>query len=137
MEKNFPDQISDLPVKMFKLVSGESIIAYTHDLDDESNGALIGIEEPMKVQVEDLDSHYVMTPWLPFSNQKLHVLEDFNVMVTTDVTDDVKAHYMKIILDEIQTDKEMVEEQMKIMKLRFGKVQCLIKSQTFTYLDQC
>jgi len=32
------------------------------------------------------------------------------------VTDDVKAHYMKIILDEIQTDKEMVEEQMKIMK---------------------
>ena len=116
MEKNFPDQISDLPVKMFKLVSGESIIAYTHDLDDESNGALIGIEEPMKVQVEDLDSHYVMTPWLPFSNQKLHVLEDFNVMITTDVTDDVKAHYMKIILDEIQTDKEMVEEQMKIMK---------------------
>jgi hypothetical protein len=116
MEKNFPDQISDLPVKMFKLISGESIIAYTHDLDDESNGALIGIEEPMKVQVEDLDSHYVMTPWLPFSNQKLHVLEDFNVMVTTDVTDDVKAHYMKIILDEIQTDKEMVEEQMKIMK---------------------
>ena len=116
MEKDFPHEISDLPVKFFKLVSGESIIAYTHDLDDESNGALIGIEEPMKVQVEDLDSHYVMTPWLPFSNQKLHVLEDFNVMVTTDVTDDVKAHYMKIILDEIQTDKEMVEEQMKIMK---------------------
>ncbi len=116
MEKKFPDHISDLPVKMFKLVSGESIIAYTHDLDDESGGALIGIEEPMKVQVEDLDSHYVMTPWLPFSNQKLHVLEDFNVMVTTDVTDDVKAHYMKIILDEIRTDNEMVEEQMKIMK---------------------
>ena len=116
MDKDFPHEISDLPVKFFKLVSGESIIAYTHDLDDESNGALIGIEEPMKVQVEDLDSHYVMTPWLPFSNQKLHVLEDFNVMVTTDVTDDVKAHYMKIILDEIQTDKEMMEEQVRVMK---------------------
>ena len=108
MEKNFPDQISDLPVKMFKLVSGESIIAYTHDLDDESNGALIGIEEPMKVQVEDLDSHYVMTPWLPFSNQKLHVLEDFNVMLTSEVKDDVKSHYMKIILDEIQNDASPV-----------------------------
>ena len=116
MEKNFPDQISDLPVKMFKLVSGESIIAYTHDLDDESNGALIGIEEPMKVQVEDLDSHYVMTPWLPFSNQKLHVLEDFNVMLTSEVKDDVKSHYMKIILDEIQTDNDMMEEQMKMVK---------------------
>lgn len=115
MDKDFPDQISDLPVKFFKLVSGESIIAYTHDLDDESNGALIAIEEPMHVHVEP-DSHYVMTPWLPFSTTKLHVLEEFNVMVTSDVNDDVKAHYMKIILDEIQTDKEMMEEQVRIMK---------------------
>jgi len=118
MDKDFPHEISDLPVKFFKffkLVSGESIIAYTHDLDDESNGALIGIEEPMHVHVEP-DSHYVMTPWLPFANQKLHVLEEFNVMVTSDVNDDVKAHYMKIILDEIQTDKEMMEEQVRVMK---------------------
>ena len=64
MDKDFPDHISDLPVKLFKLVSGEQIIAYTHNLDDESNGALIGKEEPMKVSVEE-DHHYVMTPWLP------------------------------------------------------------------------
>ena len=57
-----------------------------------------------------------MTPWLPFSNQKLHVIEDFKIMLTSDVNDDVKAHYMKIILDEIQSDKEMIEEQMKVMK---------------------
>jgi len=115
MDKDFPDHISDLPVKLFKLVSGEQIIAYTHDLDDESNGALVGIEEPMKVSVEE-DHHYVMTPWLPFSSQTLHVLEDFNIMLTTNVTDDVKAHYMKIILDEIQTDKQLMEEQVKVMK---------------------
>ena len=100
---------------LFKLVSGEQIIAYTHNLDDESNGALIGIEEPMKVSVEE-DHHYVMTPWLPFSSQTLHVIEDFNIMLTTDVTDDVKAHYMKIILDEIQTDKQLMEEQVKMLK---------------------
>ena len=115
MEKKYPDEIHDIPVKLYKLVSGESIIAYTHDLDDESNGALIGIEEPMNVHVEP-DSHYVLTPWLPFSQQKLHILEDFNVMISSDVNDDVKAHYMKIILDEIQTDKEMMEEQVKVMK---------------------
>ena len=115
MDKDFPDHISDLPVKLFKLVSGEQIIAYTHNLDDESNGALIGIEEPMKVSVEE-DNHYVMTPWLPFSSQTLHVIEDFNIMLTTDVTDDVKAHYMKIILDEIQTDKQLMEEQVKMLK---------------------
>ena len=116
MDKDFPQQISELPVKFFKLVSGESIIAYTHPLDDESDGALIGIEEPMKIHIDEIDHHYVMTPWLPFSNQKLHILEDFNVMLTSDVNDDVKHHYMKIILDEIQTDKEMMEEQVKIMK---------------------
>ena len=116
MEKDFPQQISELPVKFFKLVSGESIIAYTHPLDDESDGALIGIEEPMKIHIDEIDHHYVMTPWLPFSNQKLHILENFNVMLTSDVNDDVKHHYMKIILDEIQTDKEMMEEQVKIMK---------------------
>lgn len=116
MDKDFPQQISELPVKFFKLVSGESIIAYTHPLDDESDGALIGIEEPMKIHIDEIDHHYVMTPWLPFSNQKLHILEDFNVILTSDVNDDVKHHYMKIILDEIQTDKEMMEEQVKIMK---------------------
>ena len=115
MNKNFPENIAELPVKYYKLVSGESIIAYTHTLDDESNGALVGLEEPMKVHVEE-HNHYVMTPWLPFSAQKLHVIEDFNIMLSTDVNDDVKAHYMKIILDEIQTDKKMMEEQVKVMK---------------------
>ena len=43
-------------------------------------------------------------------------IEDFNIMLTTNVTDDVKAHYMKIILDEIQTDKQLMEEQVKVMK---------------------
>ena len=116
MEKSFPDHISDLPVKLFKLVSGESIIAYTHDLDDESNGALIGIEEPMRIIVEEDRHEYIMTPWLPFSSQSLHVLEDFNVMITTDVSDEIKTRYMKIILDEIQNDKDMITEQVKIMK---------------------
>ena len=55
MDKHFPEDISQLPVRLYKLVSGESIIAYTHNLDDESNGALVGIEEPMRVHVEDID----------------------------------------------------------------------------------
>ena len=115
MNKDFPEKITDLPVKYYKLVTGESIIAYTHNLDDESNGALVGLEAPMKVHVEE-SNHYVMTPWLPFSREKLHVIENFNIMISTDINDDVKAHYMKILLDEIQTDKEVMEEQTKLMK---------------------
>ena len=115
MDKKFPEELADIPVKLYKLVSGESIVAYTHDLDEESNGALIGIEEPMKVTVEG-NNRYVMSPWLPFASQKLHVLENFNVMLTSEVNDDVKSHYMKIILDEIQNDNELIEEQMKMVK---------------------
>ena len=115
MNKEFPKELHDIPVKLFKLITGESILAYVHDLDDESNGALIGIEEPMKVIVEE-DNHYVMTPWLPFASQKLHVLEDFNIMLTAEVNDDIKAHYMKIILDEIQHDSDLITEQMKMVK---------------------
>ena len=112
-----PRKLDDVPVKLFKLISGESIIAYVHDIE-ESSGALIGIEEPMKVIVEG-NNHFVMTPWLPFSSQKLHVLEDFNVMIQSEVNLDVKAHYMKIILDEVSgagiMDDE-TKEQLRRMK---------------------
>ena len=114
---NYPDRLEDVPVKFFKLVSGESIIAYVHKLDDAPPG-LIGLEEPMTVIVES-DHHFVMTPWLPFSSQKLHVLEDFNVMIQSEVNLDVKAHYMKIILDEVSgagiMDDE-TKEQLRRMK---------------------
>jgi hypothetical protein len=115
MEKRFPEKIEDLPVKMYKLVNGENIIAYTHTIDDESGGSLIHIEEPMKVITEP-DNHFVLTPWLPFAMGSLHVLESFNILLTTDLQDDIKAHYMKIVLDEIQHDKDLLIEQTKLMK---------------------
>ena len=37
-------------------------------------------------------------------------------MLTSEVTDDIKSHYMRIILDEIQSDSEILEEQMKMVK---------------------
>ena len=37
-------------------------------------------------------------------------------MIISEVNSDVKAHYMKIILDEIQTDNDMIAERMRTMK---------------------
>ena len=115
MDKHFPSDISTLPVRLYKLINGENIIAYTHNIDDESNGALVHIEEPMKVITESAEN-FVLTPWLPFAKGTLHVIEDFNVLLTTDLQDDIKSHYMKIILDEIQHDQDILIEQTKIMK---------------------
>ena len=113
---NYPDRLEDVPVKFFKLVSGESIIAYVHDLDDAPQG-LIGLEEPMTVIIED-DHHFVMTPWLPFAQSKLHVLEDFNIMLTTDVNLDVKAHYMRTILDSSRHGGISEQERDELRKMR-------------------
>jgi hypothetical protein len=112
----FPDRLEDVPVKLFKLVSGESIIAYVHKLDDAPPG-LIGLEEPMTVIVES-DHHFVMTPWLPFAESKLHVLEDFNVMLTTDVNLEIKAHYMRTILDSSRHGGISEQERDELRKMR-------------------
>ena len=112
----YPDNLEDVPVKLFKLVSGESIIAYVHKLDDAPPG-LIGLEEPMNVIVED-DHHFVMTPWLPFAASKLHVLEDFNVMLTTDVNLEIKAHYMRTILDSSRHGGISEQERDELRKMR-------------------
>jgi hypothetical protein len=108
MTKKFPETLKEIPVKLFKLISGEQIVAYTHPIE-ESNGELIGIEEPMNV-INDSEHSYVMTPWLPFSSEKIHVLENFNVLLSTDVDTDIKAYYMRMVLDAVENDLRISEE---------------------------
>jgi len=97
--EEFPIQLEDIPVKIFKLISGESIIAYTHEFDDdEDDGFLIAIEEPMNIMVDN-EHQYVFTPWLPFAANSLHYLKEYDVLLTSDVQTDVKAYYMRTVLD--------------------------------------
>jgi hypothetical protein len=51
-----------------------------------------------------------MTPWLPFSSEKIHVLENFNVLLSTDVDTDIKAYYMRMVLDAVENDLRISEE---------------------------
>jgi hypothetical protein len=99
-EVEFPIQLEDVPVKIFKLISGESIIAYTHEFDDddEDDGFLIAIEEPMNIVVDN-EHQYVFTPWLPFAANSLHYLKEYDVLLSSDVQTDVKAYYMRTVLD--------------------------------------
>ena len=97
IEKKFPDTLKDVPVKMLKLVSGESIIAYVHDGNDKT----VAIEEPMRLHIEE-DQQLVFTPYLPFSEHALHHIDSHNVMLESDVSTDIKAYYMKILLDQIE-----------------------------------
>ena len=97
-EKKYIDRLEDVPVKMFKLISGESIIAYVHEEDDLDT---VSIEEPMLMVVEN-DHQLVFSPYLPFSDNHLHHMDNENIMFETDVQTDIKAYYMKILLDQVE-----------------------------------
>lgn len=97
IKKTFPATLEEVPVRLLKLVSGESIIAYVHD----NNEGELSLEEPMRLSVED-DQQLVFTPYLPFSEEQLHHIDMENVMFESEVSTDIKAYYMKILLDQIE-----------------------------------
>jgi hypothetical protein len=106
-EKKYIDRLEDVPVKMFKLISGESIIAYVHEEDNS-------IEEPMRMDIEDGNS-LVFSPYLPFSESKLHYMDSHNIILETDVQPDIKAYYMRILLDQVEgIEREKQESSMAI-----------------------
>jgi len=98
-DNKLPTTLEELPIKFFKLMSGESIISYTHDVDNEY---CIGLEEPMSVKVSA--EEYVLTPWIPFSDGRVHILEAMNVIIEAPVDSNMKAQYMRIVLDSIIED---------------------------------
>ncbi len=115
MNKKFPKHLEDVPVRLYKLVNGENIIAYTHNVDNTPNSSLIQIEEPMKLIIEP-ENHFVLTPWLPFSNDNLHTLESYNVLLHTDLSTDVKAMYMKIVLDGVSHERDRLIDETNLIK---------------------
>jgi len=94
-----PKTLEELNIKYFKLLNGESIISYVHDIDAE-HGAMVGLEEPMAVLVKGTKD-YQFTPWFPFSTGKVHMLDSYNIIAEAAVDTHMKAYYMKLVLDDV------------------------------------
>jgi len=86
--------IEDMPIKYFKMMNGDSIVSYVHDIDLENS--LIALEEPMVVTIDE-DSHYQFSPWFPFSKRNIHLIDVYNIMTEDDVDNDIKSTYIKAI----------------------------------------
>ena len=99
-EKELPETLDDINVKYIRLTSGEAIVSYVHELEDD---AYVGLEEPMKV-IMDEDQTYLLTPYMPFSRGKVHVLDAYNILLESEVDSDIKAKYLKVVLDEIDPE---------------------------------
>jgi|JYMV01.1.fsa_nt_gi hypothetical protein len=105
MNDKLPSTIEELNIKYFKLMNGESIIAYVHDVDTE-HGAMVGLEEPMAVLVKGVKD-YQFTPWFPFTTGKVHMLDSYNIIAESSVDTHMKAYYMKMVLNGIDTDDDI------------------------------
>jgi hypothetical protein len=97
MNTNKAPSLKNLNVKYFKLLNGDCIISYVHDKLDEEN-AVLGLEEPMTVLLDE-EGQYVLTPYLPFATQTVHLLDSYNIIMESDVDSLVKAHYIKMVMD--------------------------------------
>lgn len=106
-DNKLPTTLEELPIKFFKLMNGESIISYTHDVDNEY---CIGLEEPMTVST-NTEHDYVLTPWIPFADGRVHILEAMNVIIESPVDTHMKAQYMKIVLNTIIEDNIQPESK--------------------------
>lgn len=106
MDDEITLSLESINVRYFKLMNGESIISYVREDLDEGFEAVIHLEEPMIVSM-DRSKQFILSKWLPFSDNVVHKLDVYNVIMETNVSDEVKAHYLKIILDE--QDEEDIE----------------------------
>jgi len=106
MDSKIPLTLDDLNVKYLKLMNGDSIVAYVHD--NMEGGATIGLEEPMKVSMDE-NKHYCLSPYMPFAKDTIHHLDVYNILLESAVDNDIKAHYMRIILKVSDNDESSYE----------------------------
>ena len=92
--------ITELPIRYFKMMNGDSIISYIHDeaLEGEEVYAL---EEPMLVTTDD-DHRYNLSPWFPFSKENIHFIDVEKVLSTDSVDDGIKNTYLRLVLDKTE-----------------------------------
>jgi hypothetical protein len=100
---------SDLPIKYFKLITGESIIGYVYDSAVE-DGAVLKIEEPMVVSMNQ-HYEYELVPWFPFSINNLHCIDVYNILSEDDVADHIKKIYMRLVLEKYDTSEAVLDDE--------------------------
>ena len=92
--------LSDLNIRYIKLINGETILAFVHDTLDVDHNMML--EEPMLVNIAD-DNEYVLTPWLPFSTDSVHMLNSYQVLMESNVVPWMKAQYLRFVLDIVDS----------------------------------
>lgn len=108
--------------KLFKLINGEDIIAYTEDpctsMNDQS---YVGVIDPVKVNTVHIPKGrmvietYTMQPWMKLGKTKLVQVPTRNIVVVVDLEEKAAEQYKEYI--QISTEPETEEEPTLAEKL--------------------
>lgn len=107
MEDSNPYQ--ELNIRHFKLTSGEEIIGLITSLDAKKQ--LIHVERPVVIHTSIGRTHerYYMNEWMPMSRNKTAQLAIMHVVAQTEVTDEMKEHYIKYCIRTNDSIQELTD----------------------------
>jgi hypothetical protein len=88
------DEYKDLPVKHFKLSSGDEILGLIAGVDNQKG--IIHIEYP--VLIDMIGSDYMLMDYMPTSVKNIVLFSAQHVIAQSDVHDSVKHEYIKYCL---------------------------------------
>lgn len=89
--------MEELNIRNFKLINGDNIIALVSS-DNKDNYM---VERPISVYSTMLGG-YQFSPWFPFSDQKRYTIYKNNIMVSSNVVEEIKKEYIKYALSAKQ-----------------------------------
>jgi len=82
---------NQLPIRHFKLVNGEELVALIKEKDDGT----FTIERPYVVK-NNLIGGFAFLPWFPFSSQKLFKIARTSILHHVEIDEDIKQEYIKL-----------------------------------------
>ena len=102
-----------LPIRHFKLVNGEELVALIKEKDDGS----FTLERPYVVK-NNIIGGFAFLPWFPFSSQKLFKISRQSILHHVEIDEDMKQEYIKLATGALKprskppviSDEQMMEE---------------------------
>ncbi len=102
-----------LPIRHFKLVNGEELVALIKEKDDGS----FTLERPYVVK-NNIIGGFAFLPWFPFSSQKLFKISRQSILHHVEIDEDMKQEYIKLATGALKprskppliSDEQMMDE---------------------------
>ena len=86
-----------LPIRHFKLVNGEELVALIKEKDDGT----FTLERPYVVK-NNIIGGFAFLPWFPFSSQKLFKISRQSILHHVEIDEDMKQEYIKLATGQLK-----------------------------------